>query len=178
MESEFAELGDDQPELLDHHYTSADDADHAVACRAACCFAIRLCRGRTTLPNCAGVAAGLAPFVRAWRARIETADNLGSVLMSTQGFAAPSVGKVYAQAHKLSQEVGEISDKFADTCGGIGYSIINLEHSCGLKILQPKMTQAECPQQLIQVLKVSCHRFVRQALILSGGDCRYLCEYR
>ena len=111
LEGRFPETRDTQPELLAHHYTEAGlveaalpywlNAGERAVQRSANVEAIsHLGKGLkllATLPDTPGRA----------QQELTLQIALGVPLRATKGFAAPEVGKAYARARELCQQVGE-----------------------------------------------------------------------
>jgi class 3 adenylate cyclase/predicted ATPase/energy-coupling factor transporter ATP-binding protein EcfA2 len=126
IKADAKDSSETEPEVLAHHLTEAGKTADAVpywldaAQRAAsasayteaeelCKIAIRLTKELPETPQRQAIELKLLLL-------------LGSVLMSTKGFAAPEVGEIYAQAHRLCQDIGDVSERFAATWGYWIYS--------------------------------------------------------
>ena len=121
IEADFADLADSEPELLAHHLTEAGNLAYAIpywlraAQRAASASAYAEAEQLSKIAL--GLLQKLPGSLERDTQELKLLLTLGSVLMSTRGFAARKVGEVYSQAHRICQEVGGTSEKFAATWG-------------------------------------------------------------
>ena len=113
---QFAETVEAQPELLAQHYTAAGLMVQAVPYwRQA---GQRALERSATLEAVAHLTQGLEVLDTLpdtpERAQQELGLQiaLGPALMNTKGQAAPEVGRAYARAHELCQQVGELPQRF------------------------------------------------------------------
>jgi predicted ATPase len=116
LEARFPELCETQPELLAHHYTEAGLAaqaspywqragQHAIE-RSAHVEAIsHLTKGLELLMT-------LPDTAERTQQELTLQTALGGPLLTTKGFAAPEVERVYARAGELCQQVGKTPQCF------------------------------------------------------------------
>jgi TOMM system kinase/cyclase fusion protein len=127
----FPETAETQPELLAHHYTEAGLSAPAVVYwqragqraseRSAHMEAIaHLTRGLEVLNT-------LPDTPERTQQELVLQTTLGPALLATKGYAAPEVGKVYARAQELCQQVGETPQIFPTLYGLFYFHVIRAE---------------------------------------------------
>src|SRR5439155_15127624 len=111
LATQFPETAETQPELLAHHYTEAglsaqaipywQQAGQRASERSAHVEAMaHLTRGLEVLKT-------LPDTPERTQQELVLQTTLGPALLATKGYAAPEVGRVYARAQELCQQVGE-----------------------------------------------------------------------
>ena len=143
MEQRFPELGDEQPEILAHHYTQAGLAQQAVSYLAWA--------GRRALDRSAMVEAGslitkalgliseLPESTERAKRELDLQTALGRALTATKGYAAAETGQAYARARRLCEELGDTSTLVRVGYGQYLYHLIRAE-------------TAECKQVASEIL--------------------------
>ncbi|MBI3245593.1 MAG: AAA family ATPase [Deltaproteobacteria bacterium] len=143
LEERFAEVVATQPEVVAHHYTEAGLVPQAVlAWQQAGQQAIERSAEREAISH---LTTGLA-LLRTLPDTIERAAQeltllvgLGPALMAIKGYAAAEVTEVYAQAHALSQRVGDTPELFPALLGLATSALIRGEfrtaHDLGEQLL-------------------------------------------
>ncbi len=106
----FPETAEIEPELLAHHYTSADRPDEAItywlragqraSARSACAEAI------THLTQGLQLLAAQSPSPARLQRELDFQTTLASVLSAVKGPAAPETGRAYDRARELCTQVG------------------------------------------------------------------------
>jgi predicted ATPase len=116
LEAQFPTLCTTQPELLAHHYTEADLKDQAIPYWQQA--GQRALERSANLETVAHLTKGLELLATLpdtpERAQQELVvqTTLGPALINTKGQAAPEVGRAYARARELCQQVGETPQLF------------------------------------------------------------------
>ena len=111
IETHFAEIGEQRPELLAHHATQAGLIDRAVVqwgkagrksvSRSAMAEAVsQLRRGLELVP-------ALPDTPGRQRLELELQSALGGALVASRGIAAPETGSAYARARVLCEQLGD-----------------------------------------------------------------------
>src|SRR5262249_22280427 len=111
LQEQFPETTESQPELLAHHYTAAGLTEQALpywqragqkaVAHSANAEAIsHLTKGLDLLK-------ALPDTPERAQQELDLQTILGPALMAAKGYTAPEVGKVYARARELCQQVGE-----------------------------------------------------------------------
>ena len=127
----FPETVEAQPELLAHHYTEAglmaqatpywQRAGQRASERSAHMEAIaHLTRGLEVLNT-------LPDTPERTQQELVLQTTLGPALLATKGYAAPEVGRVYARAQDLCQQVGETPQIFSTLYGLYYFHVIRAE---------------------------------------------------
>jgi predicted ATPase len=128
---QFPETVETHPELLAQHYTEAGLGAQAVPYwqragqraseRSAYVEAIaHLTRGMEVLNT-------LPETPERTQQELVLQTTLGPALLATKGYAAPEVGRVYARAHALCQQVGDTPQIFATLYGLYYFHAIRAE---------------------------------------------------
>ena len=91
---------------------------------------------------------------------------LGRVLMATQGYAAPAVGKVYARAHELCSQMGKTPQLFPVLWGLIAFSIVRGEYQTAHKLGEQLLRLAQITQD--PALLLEAHQVLGQILYFLG----------
>jgi TOMM system kinase/cyclase fusion protein len=111
LAEQFPETAETQPELLAHHYTEAGLNALAVGYwQRAGQRAIQRSANREAVSH---LTTGLALLrtlpdnPQRTEAELDLLMSLGTPLMVTKGYAAPEVGRVYARARELCEQIGE-----------------------------------------------------------------------
>jgi TOMM system kinase/cyclase fusion protein len=131
LEAQFPGMAETQPELLAHHYTEAGLSAQAIPYwqragqrtseRSAHVEAIaHLTRGLEVLNT-------LPDTPERMQQELVIQTTLGPALLATKGYAAPEVGKVYARAQDLCQQVGETPQIFPTLYGLYYFHVIRAE---------------------------------------------------
>jgi predicted ATPase len=131
LEAQFPGMAETQPELLAHHYTEAglsaqalpywQRAGQRASERSAHVEAIaHLTRGLEVLQT-------LPDTPERTQQELVLQTTLGPALLATKGYAAPEVGKVYARAQELCQQIGETPQIFATLYGLYYFHVIRAE---------------------------------------------------
>jgi TOMM system kinase/cyclase fusion protein len=111
LAEQFSETAETQPELLAHHYTEAGLNAQAIDYwQQAGQRAIQRSANREAVNHFTmGLAllSTLPDDSQHTQAELELLMNLGTPLMVTKGYAAPEVGRVYARARELCEQIGE-----------------------------------------------------------------------
>ena len=126
LETQFPDMVETQPELLAYHYTKAGQNDAAIGYwQQAGQGAIR---GSAYMGGIAHLERGLALLMMGLP---ETSEHLqqeldfqvalGPALMSTKGYAAPDVERVYVRARELCQKIGNTPQLFPTLRGLVLY---------------------------------------------------------
>jgi predicted ATPase len=111
IETHFAEMGEQRPELLAHHATQAGLIERAVVqwgkagrksvSRSAMAEAVsQLRRGLELVP-------ALPDTPERQRLELELQSALGGALVASRGIAAPETGSAYARARVLCEQLGD-----------------------------------------------------------------------
>jgi class 3 adenylate cyclase/predicted ATPase len=147
LKEQFAELADAQPELLAHHYTSADLKEAAIPYWQLA--------GDKSVRRSANLEA-IAHFEKAQellKALPETPERLqqelalrlaqGNPLIATRGFASPDVGRVYGRARELCQQAGEAPQLFPVLWGLWVFYTARAEHNTARELAEQCRRMAE-----------------------------------
>ena len=109
LESRFSETTEIQPELLAHHFTEADMADHAVRYWLK---AGQQALGQSGMVEAAALLRkGLSLIlnvpdsVQRQEQELDLQIALGQAIIATQGYAAPEVSEAYARARELCEQL-------------------------------------------------------------------------
>ena len=111
IETHFAEIAEQRPELLAHHATQAGLIERAVVqwgkagrksvSRSAMVEAVsQLRRGLELVP-------ALSDTPERQRLELELQSALGGALVASRGIAAPETGSAYARARALCEQLGD-----------------------------------------------------------------------
>jgi predicted ATPase/class 3 adenylate cyclase len=105
LEAHFSEITEIRPELLAHHYTEADVAEHAVRYwLKAGQQALRLSamvEAAALLSKGLRLIATVPDSIERREHELDLQIALGQAVIATQGYAAPAVGQAYARAREL-----------------------------------------------------------------------------
>jgi tetratricopeptide (TPR) repeat protein len=109
LEAHFSELADIQPELLAHHFTEAELAEPAVRywLRAGQ-QALKLsgmAEAAALLSKGLGLIAKVPDSNQRHEQELDLQIALGQAIIATQGYAAPAVGRGYARARVLCEQL-------------------------------------------------------------------------
>jgi predicted ATPase len=138
LESQFPETAEAQPELLAHHCTEAGLSEQAIGYwrhagekgmqRSAYVEAIgHLTKGLEVLKL-------LSDTPERSQDELHLQLALGPALRAAKGQAAPEIGQVYARAHTLCQQVGDVPQLFAVTRGLWGFRLTCGEFQASLAL--------------------------------------------
>jgi predicted ATPase len=166
LETDFPDLCETQPELLAQHYTEAGVIAQAIPYwqragrraiqRSANLEAIgHLSKGLellTTLPD----------TPERTQQELDFQIILGPALMHTKGFTAPEVGRVYARARELCQQVGEAPQLFPVLWGLWYFYNAGAEHQAARELGQQLLSLAQRLQDA--ALLVVAHRALGNTL--------------
>ena len=170
LEVRFPEVSKTQPELLAHHYTEAGvlaqavpywqlAGQHAIE-RSANMEAIsHLTKGLellTTLPDTA----------ERTHQELTLHTALGGPLMTTKGFAAPDVERVYARARALCRQVGETPELFPVLWGLWLFYEVRGSIQTSRELADQLLALAQRQQDPAPLLQA--HRAMGQTLFLQG----------
>lgn len=110
MRDRFPDVPEQQPELLAHHLEAGDETRDAITYwqRAGDRALRRAAYAEASQHLERGLAAAerLPPSLDRTRAEIELLTSLGTVQLSTQGFASPAVEATFVRARALCDEIG------------------------------------------------------------------------
>ena len=159
LEEQFAEIAENQPELLAHHYTKAGLPNQAIAYwhRAG----QRALEHSANLEAEAHLTQGLEMLAALpdtpERAQRELAmqTTLGPALVATKGFASPEVLHAYTRARELCQQAGETPQVFQVLRGLWYFYLIRSELPTALELGEHLLTLAQ--QVGDPVLRVEAH---------------------
>jgi predicted ATPase len=116
LEEQFPDSTETQPELVAHHYTQAGIVQKAVEYWYKA--GQRAISRSATAEAIAHLEKGLEVLQRlpagAERDQLELGLQaaLGGMLIAAKGFAAPETGKAYVRARELSEQLGEVRQRF------------------------------------------------------------------
>ncbi len=150
LEARFPELCETQPELLAHHYTEAgvialaipywQQAGQRASERSAHVEAIaHLTRGLEVLNT-------LPDTPERTQQELVLQTTLGPALIATKGWAAPEVGKVYARAQELCQQVGETPQIFPTLFGLCYFHLLRAEFHRARELAEQLLRMAQHQQ--------------------------------
>jgi TOMM system kinase/cyclase fusion protein len=152
LRERFSDVPEQQPELLAHHLDAGGEAAEAVACwqragdralrRAAYAEARQhLERGLATIDR-------LRPSGERTRAEIELLTSLGTVLLSTQGFASTEVEETFTRARRLCDRLGgDVPPKILS--GIVGVAITRGDREATDRLLPHLHRLARAPRDVI-----------------------------
>jgi predicted ATPase len=143
----FPETVEAQPELLAHHYTEAGLSAQAIPYwqragqraseRSAYVEAIaHLTRGLEVLNT-------LPDTPERTQQELVLQTTLGPALLATKGYAAPEVGRVYARAQELCQQVGETPQIFSTLYGLYYFHVIRAEFHRARELAEQLLRMAQ-----------------------------------
>lgn len=131
MEQYFPEVDEEHPEILGHHLTEAGLSQQAIPYwRKAGEIAIRRSANLEAIDHlykALEIIEGLPEKLKPLQSELELQITLGSALMAVKGYSSPEVGKAYARARDLCQQVGETPQLFAILRGLWGFYIVRDE---------------------------------------------------
>jgi predicted ATPase/class 3 adenylate cyclase len=170
LEKQLSETRDAQPELLAHHYTAAglvaqaipywQQAGQRAAQRSANVEAIaHLTKGLALLKI-------LPDTLDRAQQELRLQITLGAPLMATKGWAAPEVGKAYARARELCQQVGETSQLFPVLWGLWVFSLVRAELQTARELAEQLLTLAQSAQD--PALLLEAHHALWVTLLYRG----------
>jgi predicted ATPase len=170
LEADFPDICETQPELLAQHYTEAGVIAQAIPHwqragrramqRSANLEAIgHLTRGLELLKT-------LPDTPERTQQELEFQISLGTALMYTKGFTAPEVGRVYARARELCQQVGETPQLFPVLWGVWYFHNARAEHQMGQELGAQLLSLAQRLQDA--ALLVVAHRALGNTLYHLG----------
>ena len=157
LTTQFADVSEQQPELLAGHYTLAGMVEPALACwnragqralarsanqEAAIHFSksLELLQSHPDTPGAA-------------QQELGAQASLGVALIATQGFASPSVGKVFARAEELCRLFGDAPQTAPVLLGLTGFHIVSghfdLAHTLSERLLHQGAAWNHNPLQTI-----------------------------
>jgi predicted ATPase len=138
LESRFPEIGETQPELLAHHYTEAGLTVQAIPYwRQAGQRAIERSAHLEAIAHFSKgleVLGTLPDTPERTQQELVLQTMLGSLLMTTKGYAAPEVEHAYARARELSQQMGEAPQLFPVLRGLTFFYIVRAEFQTAREI--------------------------------------------
>jgi class 3 adenylate cyclase/predicted ATPase len=170
LENHFAELAENQPELLAHHYSEAGNNQSAI----------RWWRksGRRALTNSANVEA-IGHFRNALRLlslmpdtsertkeEIEIQLALGIPLIAVRGYAAAETREAFARALTLCARLGNLPEYFQALFGLWGHSWMGGKNDQALAIAQEFMSRSRASAN--SDLSMMAHRIMGSTLLTVG----------
>ncbi|HEV2130334.1 MAG TPA: hypothetical protein VGR27_04505, partial [Longimicrobiaceae bacterium] len=173
LESDFSDLAASHPELLAQHYTAA-----GLALRA---FEHWLRAGRRALERSASqealahlrAAQELLPRLREIPGRaqreLELYLALGPALLAEQGYTSDNVLRVYVEALRLAEEVGDTTSRFHALCGRFAAHFVRAEFHLARTLADQLLEIAEQTQS--DAMAVAAHTAAGITLV-EGGACR------
>ena len=168
----FPETAETQPELLAHHYTEAGLGEEAVVYwqragrraleRSAHLEAIsHLTKGLEVLKT-------LPDAPQRLQQELDLQTTLGPALMATRGNGAPEVGRAYARARELCQQVGETPELFPVLFGLWRFYYVGGELQAAREVVEQLLELAQRQRDPALLLEA------RRAL---GGTLHHLGEF-
>jgi predicted ATPase len=147
LAGQFPEMAETQPELVAHHYTEAGLSAQAVPYwqragqRASERFAhleaiAHLSKGLEVLGT-------LPDTPERARQELIVQTTLGPALMASQGIAAPEVGRAYARARALCQQVEDAPLVFSVMRGLWNVYLVRAEHQTAQELAEYLLTLAQ-----------------------------------
>jgi predicted ATPase/class 3 adenylate cyclase len=131
MEQYFPAIDEEHPEILGHHLTEAGLTEQAIPYwQKASEIAIRRSANLEAIDHlnkALEIIEGLPDKSTYLQPELELQITLGSALMAVKGYSASEVGKAYARARELCQQVGESPQLFAILRGLWGFYIVRDE---------------------------------------------------
>ena len=105
MEDRFPELGDEQPEILGHHYTQAGLAQQTVSYLASAGLRAldrsAMVEAGSLITKALGLTSELPESTERAKRELDRQTALGRALTATKGYAAAETGQTYARARRL-----------------------------------------------------------------------------
>jgi predicted ATPase/class 3 adenylate cyclase len=156
MEQYFPEIYKEHPEILGHHLTEAGIAEQAIPYwQKAGEIAIRRSANLEAIDHlnkALAIIEGLPEKSKHLQPELELQITLGSALMAVKGYSASEVGKAYARARELCQQVGETPQLFAILRGLWGFYIVRDELQTAHELGKRCLAMAKRPQKPAHVL--------------------------
>jgi predicted ATPase len=129
LETQFADVVEQQPEVLAHHCTRAglpvkaviywSKAGRQSAARSAMIEAVRqLQKGLELLSS-------LPDGPERWRQELALQIDLSAALTASRGYSAPETGQAYARAHALCARLGDAATLIAVLSGQSTYHLVH-----------------------------------------------------
>jgi predicted ATPase/class 3 adenylate cyclase len=147
IETQFAEIGEQRPELLAHHATQAGLIERAVVqwgkagrksvSRSAMVEAVsQLRRGLELVP-------ALSDTPERQRLELELQSALGGALVASRGIAAPETGSAYARARVLCEQLGDSVSLIPVLSGQISHHFGRAEYALAQKTAEDLLHLAQ-----------------------------------
>ena len=180
LEDRFAEVASTQPELVAHHYSEANcpapaiaywhKAGAAAASKSANREAIdQFHRGLTLVE-------ALSSMRERAERELDLQMALGSALIATKGYSHPDIGRAYARARELCEQLGDRSREFTALCGLWLYHINLLELEKAQHFAEEAMRVAERLDDAARL--VGAHVAVGVTLYHQGKTRAGACHFR
>jgi predicted ATPase len=160
LEAHFPDLCETQPELLAHHYTEAGLAAQAIP------YWQQAGQRATQRSANAEALSHLTTALELLKALPDTPERtqqeigltiaLGIPLVATKGQASPEVARVYARAHELCQQVGEMPQLFPVLYGLFRFYFARGQHQTARDITAQLLLLAQREQD--RALLLEAHR--------------------
>ncbi len=147
IEKQFAELAERQPEVLAHHCTEAGLAPQGIA--------YWMKAGQRSMEHSANAEAAshLRRGLELLATQPDTPERtgqeltmqirLGTVLIATQGYAAPEVGSIFARARELCEQIGQPQSLMAVLWGIWAWRVVREEFDICLQLADEAMLFAQ-----------------------------------
>jgi predicted ATPase/class 3 adenylate cyclase len=147
IETHFAEVGEQRPELLAHHATQAGLIERAVVqwakagrksvLRSAMAEAVsQLRRGLELVP-------ALPDTPERQRLELELQSALGGALVASRGIAAPETGSAYARARVLCEQLGDSVSLIPVLSGQISHHFGRAEYTLAQRTAEDLLRLAQ-----------------------------------
>ena len=147
LESKFPQAVETQPEILAHHYASANlipqsipywhRAGHLALQRSANLEAIKI------LTHALGLLEGLPDSLERTQQELLLQVTLGPALIATKGFGAADVGEVYHRADALCQQLGDTPLLFPALWGQWVYNLVRANLSTAQRFAEQLLQLGE-----------------------------------
>ena len=143
LETQFSAVAQNQPELLAHHFTEAGLLPQGVAYWTKA--GLRSQERSANSESASHVRRGLELLSTLPDTPDRTAQelgmqiSLGTVLIASQGYAAPEVGPIFARAHDLCLQIGEPHSQMAVLWGIWAWRVVREEFDLCLQLADEVM---------------------------------------
>ena len=160
LKERFSDVVEVRPELLAHHYTSADLKDAAIPYwQSAGDKSVRRSENLEAIAHFSkalGLLETLAVTPERFQQELALHLALGTPLIATRGFASPDVGRVYARARELCQQAGDVPQLFPVLWGLWVFYTARAEHKTAHELAQQCRRMADASND-IDLLMLAHH---------------------
>src|SRR5262249_18590921 len=171
LQSQFAEIAENQPALLAHHYKEAGLLESAIECwlkagksaesRSANIEAVKaLTQGIEMMQS-------LPPSSQSMGKELDFYLALGPAMAATRGFGAPETQKVFLHARDLLADGGTVSERMTVLWGAYLAHRTRAENIAAREVAHQILALAS--QDEHPGISALGHRFMGQALLMMGA---------